>query len=506
MPTADAYRTIGIIGGGTAGYLTALAIRRYQPELRVTLIESPEIPIIGVGEATTPFIVKFLHSYLGKDINDLFRRVSPTWKLGIRFEWGRPGGYFFNYAFHPGGLLEGVLYQGDVNLYSLGSVLMTRDAFPIVREGNQVTSLLDRVPFAYHLDNERFVRYLREEAVAGGVNRIEQTIREVRLTADGEAIAAVVTDDAEERSFDLFVDASGFRSALLGDALRSPFRSFAPSLFTDTAVVASVPHGGHIKPYTVAETMDAGWCWNIPIVEDDHRGYVFSSSFMSVEQAEAEMRRKNPGMGDVTRIVKFRSGRHEHFWKGNCVAIGNAYGFVEPLESTGIHMIIHEINQLILNFPRSKKDTAIKGVLNKKLNEHWDSIRWFLALHYRFNKRLSTEFWQTCNNDADIEGALDRIDLFRERAPLTYRQSLFHKPEEIFSDFGYDILLLGQKVRSRFVEAAEPRRAWEERQAATREVASRALSQEEALAVLRRAPAEVLQRVVTSPETWATWP
>ncbi len=506
MTEAGPYRTVGIIGGGTAGYLAALALRARLPRLSVTLIESPEIPIIGVGEATTPLLVKFMHGFLGKDIVDLFHRADITWKLGIRFEWGLPGDYFFNYAFHPGALLEGINYDRDVNIYSLGSMLMTADRVPIVHDGPAFTSLLDKVPFAYHIDNEKFVRYLREEAVADGVARIEQTVREVRTTENGEEVDCVVTADGVERRFDLYLDCSGFRSALLEGAMKSAYVPYTSSLFTDTAVVANVPHGGHIKPYTVAETMDAGWCWNIPTVESDHRGYVFSSAFIDEATAAEEMRRKNPGMGEVVRTVHFRSGRHEHFWKGNVVAIGNSYGFVEPLESTGIHMIIHEINQLTLNFPASKADTAVKRVVNRKLNDHWDSIRWFLGLHYRFNRRLDTPFWRHCLAETDISGAEERIAVFQERAPLTYRQSLFHKPEEIFSDFGYDILLLGQKVNARFVENQEPRASFVQRRTALRQVRDSAISHADAIAILRKAPPEVLRGVMTSEDTWCTWP
>lgn len=500
------YRTIGIIGGGTAGYLTALGLRRARPELRVTLIESPEIPIIGVGEATTPLLVKFLHAYLGKDPWDLFRRVDVTWKLGIRFEWGRPGAYFFNYAFDAGAVLEGNLYESDPNAYSLGSMLMSQDRVPILREGAGLTSLLDKVSLAYHLDNEKFVRYLREEALKDGVERLERTVRTVNVTPDGSAVEGIVTDDGVTREFDLYVDCSGFRSALLEGALGSQFISYADSLFTDTAVVASVPHGGHIKPYTVAETMEAGWCWNIPTVVDDHRGYVFSSSYLSVEEAETEMRRKNPGMGEVQRVVKFRSGRHEEFWRGNVVAVGNSYGFVEPLESTGIHMIVHEVNQLCLNLPERKGTTAIQRVVNRKLNAHWDEIRWFLSVHYKFNQRSKSAFWRECNAKVDISGAADRVGFFQERAPLTYRQSMFWSPEQIFTDFAYDVMLLGQKVPAQYLKPQEQRGPWTRRRDEIAATARKALSHEEAVAALQQSPPAVLRQMLTKPGSWVTWP
>ena len=385
-------------------------------------------------------------------------------------------------------------------------MLIARERVPVVAgEGGALTSLLDKVPFAYHLDNGRFVAYLQEEAVHDGVEILPLSVQEFVTTEDGEAIDHIVTEDGEERRFDLYIDCTGFRSELIGKALGSPFQSFDSSLFCDSAVVANVPHGGHIKPFTLAETMDAGWCWNTPSVEDDHRGYVYSSAFISDEEAAAEMQRKNPEMGGH-RVIRFETGRHEHFWKGNVIAIGNAYGFVEPLESTGIHMIILEINSLILNFPRAKADTAIRRVLNTKLNEHWDQVRWFLSVHYKFNRKLETPFWQACREETDISGAQERVDLYRERAPLTYRQSLFYTPEEVFGDFAYDVMLLGQQVPARYLDGEEPRAQWKRRVDGLQAVASRALTQEMAFKALEQAPPEVLRQAVHGENTWATWP
>ena len=403
--------------------------------------------------------------------------------------------------------MEGNVFESDVNSYSLGSLLMSADKVPMVREGGRIISLLNRVPFAYHLDNAKFVEYLKDQAEKDGVERVNGTISEVKTSADGEEVTELVLSDGTSRSFDLYIDCSGYGSLLLEKAVGSEYLTFKSSLFTDSAIVANVPHGGDIKPYTRVESMESGWCWGIPTVESDHRGYVFSSDFISPEDAEAEMRSKNPGMSDITlELVKFRSGRHSHFWKGNVVGMGNAYAFVEPLESTGLHMIIHEINQLILNFPSSKADTAIKRIVNQRLNDHWDSIRWYLALHYKFNRRFNTPFWETCRNDTDISGAQDRVDIFQERAPLTYRQSLFHRPEEIFSDFGYDVLLLGQKVEAKYVEPGESRADYAKRTTALKEIVSRAVTQAEAIQALRNGPPELLESVVSSEGTWGTWP
>ncbi len=205
---------------------------------------------------------------------------------------------------------------------------------------------------------------------------------------------------------------------LLGGALDSPFISYNKSLFTDRAIVASVPNAGRLRPYTLAETMNHGWCWNIPTVEEDHRGYVFSSAFATVEEAAEEMRQRNPKMGDYF-TVKFVSGRHDDFWKGNVVAIGNSYAFVEPLESTALHMAILQIEHLLEALPVRKHERGVQAALNRKVGDHWDYVRWFLALHYRFNNRLNTPFWQASRSDVDVSAYAELLDWFRERGPLS---------------------------------------------------------------------------------------
>jgi tryptophan 7-halogenase len=487
--SSEAYRSVGILGGGTAGYLTALAFRALQPELDVTLIESSAIPIIGVGEATTPELVKFLHSprFLRREIADLFQRVRPTWKLGIKFRWGRPGDYEFTFPFQRGRLLESHLYESTLNQQSLGAMLMAADRAPVFQRGdNELLSLLHLVRWAYHLDNKRFVRYLQEEAAAAGVHHVDARVRDAELSPCGETIASLITEDGRRLEYDLYVDCSGFRSFLLEEKLGSKFLSYDGTLFTDRAIIGNVQNGGSVKPYTLAETMSTGWCWNIPFEDADHLGYVFSSAFSTVEQATQEMRTKNPGIGDLS-LVKFRSGRHEHFWKGNVVALGNAHAFVEPLESTALHMLVLELELLMTHFPASRHDHAVKSVLNRKVSARWDALRWFLGIHYKFNRRLATPFWRTANIEADVSGAEERIALFQERAPLSYRTSLFYTlyPPEFFSDdHAYDTLLLGQQVPARFVEPVENPSDWRRSLALLKHMAASALPQHEVLPYL----------------------
>ena len=504
---SGSYRTVGIVGGGTAGYLTALALKKKLPELEISLIDSPTIPIIGVGEGTTPIMVKFLHSYLDRDIHDFFNRVKPTLKFGVKFEWGAPGNSFFTYAFHPGHILDSQYHGGDFNDYSLGSMMIKDGTVPIIRDQKgAMNSLLENIVFAYHLDNAQFIKYLQQEAKTDGIQILEQNVvRFVPHEKLEDGLNFLVTEDGKERHYDLYIDCTGFRASIIGETLDSPFVSFDSSLFCDRAIVANVPHFGSIKPYTTAETMNAGWCWNTPSREDDHRGYVFSSDFITDEEAVKEMRLKNPTMGDH-RVIKFSTGRRESFWKGNVIAIGNSYGFVEPLESTGLHMIILEINSLILNFPRRKSDNAIARTINRTLNDHWDDVRWFLAIHYAFNRKLDTPFWEHCRKETEIGDARERVELFRERAPLTYRQSLFYKTEAVFGDFAYDALLLGQGVHARFLEPQEKRADWQKRNVDLKNLVASCIPQAEALHLLENAPKHVLQRIVSSPDTWAKWP
>ncbi len=505
-----AYRTVGILGGGTAGYLTALTFRRRFPDIDVTLIESSRVGVIGVGEATTPRLTEYLHSPadLGLDIVDFHERVLPVWKLGVLYQWGRPGNEF-PWPFQYGALLDAYAHDGNLSAHCLASMLMDAKRVPVLRDADGVhTSLLGRVPFAYHLDNPRFVRYLQEEADRAGVRRRDLVVADAEVSADGQEVEALLTEDGERLSFDLYVDCSGFRSVLLEGKLGSPFVSYADSLFTDSAVVANVPHDGVTKPYTVAETMANGWCWNIAFEDADHRGYVFSSAFCSADEAEAEMRATNPGMGDAWSL-RFRSGRHEHFWRGNVVAVGNAYAFVEPLASTAIHMLLFELDLLAGHLP-GPTEQAHKDQLNAQANAMWDSLRGWLAVQYRFNTRMDTPFWRACASDVELAGAAPHVQRFRERGLLSGdvgtsppgAAGLSRYANDYFSqDYVYDVMLLGQDVAGRLGRPATGLAEWQARTGRNRSLVGHALPQNDALEWARKHPEE-LRDLVTSPDSW----
>jgi tryptophan 7-halogenase len=496
--TGGLVTSVGIVGGGTAGYLTALALRRKVPGVAVTLIESPDVPIIGVGEATTPLMPQFLHVDLGLDIHRLFHEVRPTFKLGIRFLWGASGTGDFHYPFGPVRFLEPVVYGGDPKEVSLQSLLMAEGAVPLYQEEGAWISRLG-TEAAYHLDNERFVAWLQRRAAEAGIERIEATVADVERSEDGEEVRALRTADGRRLAFDLFVDCTGFRSLLLERALGSPWIGFDSSLWTDRAVVGPVPHGGTIRPYTTAETLSSGWCWNTPQEDCDHRGYVFASAFQTPEEAEAEMRRACPGMGEA-RLVRFRAGRHAHFWKGNVVAQGNAYGFVEPLESTALHMLIRQIGLLVRVFPLRKGERGLPEELSHKVGSWWDYLRWFLALHYKFNRRVDSPFWRACLNDVDVSHHAGLLTAFQERGPLTYdpaARAAFDYPDPLWGPEGIDAILLGQGVESHRPRPQLDRETWRDRMRRARAVVARAERHERALELLAAHP-ELLDDMVAA--------
>ncbi len=522
-PPPGGVRKVGILGGGTAGWFTALALRAQLPWLDVTVIESKSIPIIGVGEASVPSLVAFLHHYLKLDVLELYREVQPTWKQGIRFEWGQPdvpgqSPYVFQAPFdwevNGVGMLGSMEETGNVSAFTLQSALMHKAVTPILRTNGQLQSFLPMLAFAYHLDNQKLVDYLRRTAVARGVRHVDQRIVDAPLEAtpglDGEPrVAHLLAESGEQHEFDLYVDCSGFRSFLLEKQMGAPFTSFASTLFTDSALAFNSPHAGKPRPYTTARTMQSGWCWNIPMVSDDHLGYVYSSAHCSDDQALAEAQAIWPDLKGP-RQVRFRSGRHDRAWIGNVYAIGNAYAFVEPLESTGLLMITRAISSLIRAFPLARQPgpepSPMKRFVNETLGRDWDRLRWFLAAHYKFNQRIDSPFWKEVREKVDVTGIQPALDLFQAHGPLSLlpramRSSLNESMGIFFYGLhGLDCILMGQKVPHPKLQR-EPPADWKARRATVLEFTRRAVSQADALRAVRDRP-EWLKQLVEHPSGW----
>jgi flavin-dependent dehydrogenase len=479
----DEYNNVAVIGGGTAGYVTALFLKRNFPDMPVTLIESAKVPIIGVGEATTPEIRRFLFESLGFSPHEFYEIVQPTWKLGIKFFWGLPGDYYFNYPFGKMDLKSAYVTDGNINQSSLTAVLMDNDSSFVVsvkdKDGKeQYSTLSDDLFYALHIENKAFVGYLKKKAEEMGIIYKDALIVDAERKSDSEALQAVIDENGIKHEYDFYVDCTGFRSLLLEKILGSPFVSYKNSLFNDTAVVGCIKDVEKVKPYTYAESMQHGWCWNTPIRGEDHRGYVFSSAHCSTDEAYAELTATNPSIA-TGPIVKFRSGRHREICIGNVFAIGNSFAFVEPLESTGIHMIIKEAKVLAYNLKNLKKSEALRKHINHDMNGHWDYLRDFLALHFKFNKKFDSIYWKDCRAEADVSSIQWMIDLYNETGLLSSadnslkRMILDSIKDDIFGLEAFDVMMMGQGVLPKnFDLTMRNRRAWEAQQKNWRSIRS----------------------------------
>ncbi len=541
--------TVGVVGGGTAGYLTALALRTKLPGVAVTLIESPEVPVLGVGEATTPLTPQFLHVDLGLDVHQLFREVRPTFKLGIRFDWGGPnsGPGGFNYPFGPVEVADALRWDGDLDRCSLQSMLMSAGALPLTaaRDGDYPPAAArpgtrhgapggerplwlsgTAARIAYHLDNPRLVAYLQRRAAERGVERVLATVADVEVGSAGGAdrpsvdggeigdgrggtagngstsveVRALRLADGRRLCFDYYVDCTGAASLLAGRALGSPLESYEGSLFTDRAVVGRAIVGrahpqSRLPPFTRATAMPAGWAWSIPQPEERHVGYVYSSRFVGDEQAAAELRRASPTAGGRTggglRVLAFRPGRHRHFWLGNVFALGNAYGFVEPLESTALHLLIRQIGLLVGSFPWRGPAGRLRTVFNRRVGAFWDYVAWFVGLHFKFNRRMTTPFWRACRRDVDVSRHAELLESFRRDGPLTRSRAErdgFDYPDPLWGPEGLDVILCGQGVPAPLPPPRRERAFWERQIAGYGNQVERALSQDLALRLFARCP------------------
>ena len=484
-----------VLGGGSAGFMAALALKVKLPALRVLVIRSKEIGIIGVGEGSTGTLTDFLHNFLSVGRKKFYEVASPTWKLGLKFLWG-PRAYF-NYTFGPG--LEtrsdpnqskpnGFYCDDDIEYSDPFSAMMTHDRV-FARSSNNLP--VPHVHIAYHFENERFVRYLEAAAQVRGVRILDDTVAQVQQDENGIAGLALKSGAAE--TADLYVDCSGFASVLLGQALAEPFSSFQSSLFCQRAVVGGWeridPEDEVIKPYTTCETMDAGWAWQIEHENRINRGYVYSPDFISDEQAEREFRAKNPKVGP-TRIIRFISGRYQRAWVKNVVAIGNASGFVEPLEATALGVIAKQTRMLAETLSASDRDPrpTQTDLYNRFNGQTWDSIRGFLAIHYKFNTRLDTPFWKHCREHTDLAGAEPVVEYYRENGPDgIWGSTLLNNPHDQFTISGYLTMLTGMKVpyRKTWEPTDRDRALFNQRRQQFRDFALKAMPVRDVLAAIR---------------------
>ena len=478
-----------VIGAGSAGLLAALALKRAFDHFDVCIVHSRQNPVIGVGESTTAIFPPFLHRSLGLDVGEFFRAVQPSWKLGIRFEWGDPDNTHFNYpfdramSFQPTGLsrLPSYFCLSDMQDASPFSARMDRGKSPCRRDRNGAVVVEDGI--GYHIDNPRFLTYLMSKATECGITTMEGVMERVERSENGNVTSLQLEGDRQVEG-DLFVDASGFRSLLLDKEMGTPFESYGSSLFCDTAVVGQWKREGPILPFTRAETMNHGWCWQIDFPYHVSRGYVFCSRFCDLETATQEFRAKNPQLERELRTIRFRSGRYRDFWVRNVVGIGNASGFVEPLEASALHVLVEQIRLVcrLLSEGNRRIVPALRQAGNQRFRELWNEVRDFLAIHYRFNRKLDTPFWQQCRADTDLAGAAELVKFYQAVGPSTFAGAMIASGR-IFGYDGFMTLLIGQKVATEFEARLSDSeiQAWIAYRARLREQCDAALPMEEAL-------------------------
>ncbi|MFI4860909.1 MAG: FAD-dependent oxidoreductase [Phycisphaerales bacterium JB063] len=442
-----------VLGGGSAGLLAALTLKRRVPDLEVTVLRSPGIGIIGVGEGTAIGFVTHLLDYLKIDPNDFYREAEPTWKLGLKFTWGRrkqPFYYSFGqeYSRQWKGMSRtiGFYCDDDATLANIGPFSALMEADRVFAQRPDSKPDIHRY-YSYHLENKKLAAWLESACRKERIGFMEATVTEV--TTGEQGVKSLHTEDGRKIKADLYVDASGFRSELLGKAMDVPFLPYDDVLYCDRAIVGGWARTDEpVHPYTTCDTMDAGWCWQIEHEHLINRGYVFSSGFLSDDEAEAEFRQANPKITGDTRVVRFRAGRYERIWEKNVVAIGNASGFVEPLEATALQVIALESRTLadVLSDGAGRVTPTLRRQFNRFNTVNWDDVRDFLALHYKYNEQRDTEFWRHCRANSPLGRAADVVELYQENGPVVSALGAAVPHDGQFGLEGYLALLVGMGV------------------------------------------------------------
>lgn len=442
-----------IVGGGTAGWITAAAFSRLLGQrLTIELVESEAIGTVGVGEATIPQIIR-LNTILGLDENEFLRATSGTFKLGIEFvDWGAKGSRYLHTFGDTGMSLGHVPFHHYWRRsagaapdpkglwdYSLHQIAADQARFgKLDRVGN--TSMTG-LAYAYHFDASRYALFLRAYAEGRGVTRTEGIVESVQRDGESGDITAITLKGGKEVAGDFFIDCTGFRALLLGKALGVGYDDWSKWLPCDRALAVPSERLPTLVPYTRATAKDAGWQWRIPLQHRTGNGHVYSSGF-TTDEAAADILLAGldtKPLGDP-RPIRFTTGRRQAFWAHNCVAIGLSSGFLEPLESTSIHLIQSHVSRLIQHFPREGDASVMREEYNRRCAAEVAQIRDFLILHYHQTAREDTEFWRYCKHMAVPDSLTHKIALFAASGRVG------RDVDDLFRDASWVQVMLGQGV------------------------------------------------------------
>ena len=451
---AEPLKSIVVVGGGTAGWMCAAALAKaLKHTCSIRLIESEEIGTVGVGEATIPAL-RIFNDTLGLSEAEFVREVKGTFKLGIQFRnWGALGDSYFHgfghlgHDYGPNPFHQLWLHQalagkaGDLADYSLHSVAAPQGRFMTSPSDAPANSPLRDFPHAYHFDAGLYALYLRRYSEQRGVRRTEGRVVDVQLRNPDGAIDAVVLADGERVAADFFIDCSGFQGLLIEKALKTGYVDWSHWLPCDSAVAVPCAKTGPATPYTVATARQAGWQWRIPLQHRIGNGHVYCSRYLSDDEATTTLLANLDGkpLADP-RQLRFKTGHRKQFWNKNCLAIGLASGFMEPLESTSIYLIQSGIGRFLNLLPdRRISETLIKRYNAQAIFE-FERIRDFLILHYVANRREDSAFWKDCAHMSIPESLADNIDTFRDSGRF------FRNAEEMFAVTSWVQVMVGQGI------------------------------------------------------------
>ncbi len=457
--------SIVIVGGGSAGWITATYLARMlrRQRVKITLVESPDIDTIGVGEATIPSMVRFVRA-IGLDEGEFMRRVSASYKLAIRFtNWIEPGHEYW----HPFGVAGQRLGGNDAFHYWLARKQAGLDVGPYAelavqqhlaaahrapRPLDRSSPIIEQGTYAYHLDAGALALYLREIATGEGVTHLFGLVANVEMAPDG-SIAAVDIGGGRRLTADLYIDCTGFRGVLAEREMKDPWIDWNHQLLNDRAVAMPVTRSDDVPPYTHATAMpDAGWVWQIALSSRTGMGYVYSSAHVDDDTAtetlvaQAGLKRRRTA---DPRLLKMRIGHRTQFWNKNCIAIGLSGGFVEPIESTGLHATLRGVELLFEYLPTANTLPALRAAYNRRMTRLWDEIRDFVILHYYLNRRTEP-FWRDARSvplPSSFENMLALYDEFGQIEPID---------GSVFADTNYYFILAGA---GRHPRRAHPRTA-----------------------------------------------
>jgi tryptophan halogenase len=464
--TATELKSVVIVGGGTAGWMTAAALAKVMgPRLAITLVESDEIGIVGVGEATIPSINLF-NKLLRIDENDFLRHTQGTFKLGIEFSsWHQPGHTYMHafgvlgkdlayIPFHHYWLHEHLAGRvGSLWDYSINYLAARQNRFARMEQiaGTPLAGLI----YAFHFDASLYAAYLSRMAQALGVRRIEGMVSEVIQDPDSGDVRTLRLKDGRELSGEFFIDCSGFRGLLIEQTLKTGYESWNHWLPCDRALAVPSERVSPLTPYTRSTALDAGWQWRIPLQHRTGNGHVYSSAHMTDDRArELLLQGLDAKPLAEARPIRFVTGRRRQLWSHNVVCLGLASGFLEPLESTAIHLVQVTIQRLILLFPHHGDYSHRRDEFNRASAAEFEYVRDFIILHYHANSRVGEPFWDQCRHMSVPDSLAHKIELFRETG------GIFCPSQDLFQLSSWLQVMWGQGIRPRaahpFVEAVAP--------------------------------------------------